>query len=420
MKARSPRAAGTSRPPARTRRERGEASSAAALAREYEVVALVLQGGGALGAYQAGVYEALHEGGIAPTWFAGVSIGAINAAILAGNPPEQRVERLREFWDRVVQPASPLAWPGRFARDLIAAWPADPALAQWNQALAAADALVHGQDGFFRPRRTPPLFETAGSIGATSFYDTTPLRETLERLVDFDRIAAGEVRLAVGATNVRSGNVVWFDSATTRLGPEHIMASGALPPAFPAVVIDGEAYWDGGVVSNTPLQYVLETEPRRDTLALQVDLWSARGPVPKTLADVLERQKDIQYSSRTRLGTDAVARQQKLRAALTELVRRVPAKDLPPNLLSDLQPWLCDRVYNIVHLIHQSKAHDEQYKDYAFSPLAMREHWAGGVDDMRRTLREADWFRPPPREVGVVTHDIHRADRRRSGGAGAP
>jgi len=280
--------------------------------------------------------------------------------------------------------------------------------------MAAADALAHGQDGFFRARRTPAFAEPPGSAAATSFYDTSPLRDTLERLVDFDRIAAGEVRLAVGATHVRSGNVVWFDSATTRIGPEHIMASGALPPAFPAIEIDGEHYWDGGVVSNTPLQYVLETEPRRDTLALQVDLWSARGQLPKTLLDVFERQKDIQYSSRTRLGTDAVARQQTLRAALTELVKRVPADGLPAGLLDDLAPWLCDRVYNIVHLIYRAKAHEEQYKDYAFSPLAMNGHWASGAEDMRKTLRHPDWFEPPSREVGVATHDVHRTEPRAS------
>ncbi len=413
MTARDP--AGTSRAP---RKRRPAASTPAALARNYEVVALVLQGGGALGAYQAGVYEALQEGGIEPTWFAGVSIGAINAAILAGNPPERRVERLRAFWEQVVEPAAAWAWPGAAVRELLSSWPQTAAVRAWTGASAAFDALAHGQDGFFRARRTPPFAETEGSDAATSFYDTTPLRATLERLVDFDRIAAGGVRLAVGATQVRSGNVVWFDSATTRIGPEHIMASGALPPAFPAIEIDGEPYWDGGVVSNTPLQYVLETEPRRDTLALQVDLWSARGERPKTLDDVLERQKEIQYSSRTRLGTDAVARQQKLRAALTELVHRVPARDLPPELLAELQPWLCDRVYNIIHLIYRSKAHEEQFKDYAFSPPAMRGHWASGADDMRRTLRHAGWFEPPAREVGVVTHDIHRlaAQKRRKDG----
>jgi NTE family protein len=396
------------------RRPRRQKRSAATLAARYDVVALVLQGGGALGAYQAGVYEALQEGGIEPTWFAGVSIGAINAAILAGNPAERRIERLREFWQQVVRPASPLAWPGMLVREALTQWPADPSLTQWNSAMAAADALAHGQDGFFRARRTPAFAEPPGSAAATSFYDTSPLRDTLERLVDFDRIAAGEVRLAVGATHVRSGNVVWFDSATTRIGPEHIMASGALPPAFPAIEIDGEHYWDGGVVSNTPLQYVLETEPRRDTLALQVDLWSARGQLPKTLLDVFERQKDIQYSSRTRLGTDAVARQQTLRAALTELVKRVPADGLPAGLLDDLAPWLCDRVYNIVHLIYRAKAHEEQYKDYAFSPLAMNGHWASGADDMRKTLRHPDWFEPPSREVGVATHDVHRTEPRAS------
>ncbi len=385
---------------------RVETASPAELAARFEQVALVLQGGGALGAYQAGVYEALHEAGIRPDWFAGVSIGAINAAILAGNAPAHRVERLHAFWDLVVQPASPLAWPGALMRDTLGAWPGN-GVATWTGALAAVDAIAHGQRGFFEARHTLPFLQPAGSAAATSFYDTAPLKATLERFVDFDRIGCG-ARLSVGAVNVRTGNVVYFDSSRMKLRAEHIMASGALPPAFPAVEIDGEAYWDGGIVSNTPLQHVLGEQPRRDTLALQVDLWSARGDVPATLPDVFERQKDIQYSSRTRLGTDMVERLQKLRVALAELVRRVHEDDLPPGLLDDVRPWMCDRVHTIVHLIYRAKPYEEQYKDYAFSPLSMRGHWDSGREDMQRTLAHPSYFAPPPRDVGVVTHDIHR------------
>jgi NTE family protein len=254
-----------------------------------------------------------------------------------------------------------------------------------------------------RPKSSYP------SPASTSFYDTTPLKATPERLVDFDRINSDGVRLSIGATNVASGNFRYFDSALERIRPEHVLASGALPPAFPAVVVDGEHYWDGGLVSNTPLEYVLESVPRRDTLVLQVDLWNARGPLPRNLLDVLEREKDIQYSSRTRQGTDQVAARQRLRNALGLLLERIPDGSLPPALRGELEPWLCDRVFNIVHLIYRAKPYEEQYKDYAFGPATMREHWASGRGDMHDSLAQPAFFTLPERGLGVVTHDIHRA-----------
>jgi len=374
----------------------------------YETVALVLQGGGALGSYQCGVYEALHEAGIRPNWFAGTSIGAINAAILAGNAPEHRVERLREFWTTVSEPAGALTWPFTALTALFDLLPPNPHINSSISALSAVGALVEGQRGFFSARSTSPFLLNDGSAKATSFYDTSPLKATLERLIDFDRINSEGVRLSVGAANVRSGNVRYFDSSIERIRAEHIMASGALPPAFPAIIIDEEPYWDGGTVSNTPLDYVLTSEPRRDSLVFQVDLWSAPGKVPQTMMEVFERQKDIQYSSRTRFGTDMIARLQKLRNALGLLLKEIPAKNVPPALLKDLQPWLCDRVFNIIHLIYQAKHDEEQYKDYAFDVATMREHWASGLGDMQRSLTHPQFFVPPTREVGVVTHDIHR------------
>jgi len=377
-------------------------------AARYETVALVLQGGGALGSYQCGVYEALHDAGLRPNWFAGTSIGAINAAILAGNAPELRIERLREFWNTICRPAGAFAWPAN-ALAAMAGWlPPSAPLDAWMNALGAFGALAQGQQGFFRPRPLPPFAFADGSAAATSFYDTGELKATLERLVDFDRINGDGVRLSVGAANVATGNFRYFDSARERIRPEHVMASGALPPAFPAVAIDGQHYWDGGLVSNTPLEYLLEAEPRTDTLVLQVDLWSARGALPKTMQDVLEREKDIQFSSRTRLGTDTVARRQRLRAALHALLQKVPARDVPAQMLEDLRPWMCDRVFNIIHLIYQAKSYEEQYKDYSFGAATMREHWRSGVEDMRRSLGHPEFFVPPSRRVGVVTHDIHR------------
>ncbi len=382
--------------------------SAVELTGGFERVALVLQGGGALGAYQCGVYEALHDAGIRPHWFAGTSIGAINAAIIAGNAECDRVDRLHAFWDQITGHSATMAWP-LDALNLWAAWlPPSNVLSSGLAATSALGSLGFGQSGFFSPRSTSPLLLADGSPQATSFYDTDPLRRTLERLIDFDRINHGELRLSVGAANVSTGNVRYFDSAIEPLRAEHIMASAALPPAFPAIEIDGGLWWDGGIVSNTPLDYVLASTPRLDSLLLQVDLWSARGQCPKSIMDVLERQKDIQYSSRTRYGTDTVAREQKLRNALGQLIDALPGGKLPAKLEAVLNPWLCDRVFNIIHLIYQAKHHEEQYKDYAFGAAAMREHWKGGLADMQHTLNRPEFFAVPSRDLGVVTHDIHR------------
>ena len=372
----------------------------------YDVVALVLQGGGALGAYQAGVYEGLHEAGIRPTWLAGISIGALNTAVIAGSPESQRVDRLREFWETIC--AAPVEWPA--AEGLAEALPFAFDLRSIHNAAAAMRALFQGQPGFFKPRFPPPFLSPFAGDAATSFYDTTPLRDTLLRLVDFDRLNSGDIRVSVGAVNVRSGNFAYFDTAERRLGPEHFMASGALPPGFPAIEIDGEFYWDGGVVSNTPLSYVLSTEPRRDTLAFQVDLWSAKGRLPDDLMEVTSRQKDIQYSSRTRLITAYMLQMQKMRQALQTVMERLPEKDRQDPEIKAIAELACHRAYNIVHLIYQSKAYEGHSKDYEFGLDAMREHWQSGLDDIRRTLADPRRLDRPPPDVGVVTHDVHRGE----------
>jgi NTE family protein len=264
----------------------------------------LLQGGGALGAYQAGVYEGLAETGEAPDWIAGVSIGGINAALIAGNVPERRVTRLREFWERVTS-NSPVILPASL--DLMR-----PFL---NRA-SAASAMVMGIPGFYTPRFPPPSMAPDGTTGALSYYDTSPLKATLEELVDFDLINQKRVRLSLGAVNVRTGASVYFDNTKTRIRPEHVMASGALPPAFPPVEIDGEIYWDGGIVSNTPLWYVLDEDPRMNALIFQVDLFSAAAEAPNNLAQVQERQKDIQYSSKARFNIARLKEIEELRASL--------------------------------------------------------------------------------------------------------
>jgi NTE family protein len=379
-------------------------------AASYDCVALVLQGGGALGSYQCGVYEAMHAGGLRPDWVAGVSIGAINAAIIAGNAPERRVDRLRAFWETICQPLG-IGVPIALAvRSLLDASPQIPALHAWANSLGALGALLLGQQGFFHPRLPSPLLFDDGSARATSLYDPTPLRATLQEFIDFDRInAPGGVRLSVGVTSVTSGNLRYFDSSRERIGPDHLMASGALPPAFPAVEIDGEHYWDGGLASNTPLDYVLSAQPRRDSLVLQVDLWSARGGLPRNLGDVLDRQKDVQYSSRTRLNTDTAMQLHRLRHALHALLQMAPPKGLDPVVAQQLRAWACDRVFNIVHLIYEAKPYEEQFKDYAFGLGTMREHWATGRADMQKTLTHPGFFVKPARESSVVTHDVHRA-----------
>jgi NTE family protein len=369
----------------------------------FECIALVLQGGGALGAYQGGVYEALAEANIEPTWVAGISIGAINAALIAGNPPETRVDKLRAFWEVVTAP------PGlnmlQMMRDF---WQGDAARTFFNQ-LAASGAVMQGAPGFYQPRVPPPFFYPGGTVEATSYYDTSELRSTLEGLIDFDYLNSGKMRFSVGAVNVRSGNFVFFDTDDRVIKAEHIMASGALPPGFPAVEVDGELYWDGGLISNTPLQWVtsggLKGE-RRDTLAFQVDLWSSRGEAPADLSEVITRQKEIQYSSRTRYNTDTFKQMQTIRRVLAEGLDKVP-----PDLLDNeegriLRSFADRKVFSVVHLIYRSKNYEKQSKDYEFSATSMREHWQAGYNDTVRSLRHPEALQRPTNRAGVATFDL--------------
>lgn len=366
----------------------------------FESVALLLQGGGALGAYQAGVYEALLDANVEPTWIAGISIGAINSAIIAGNPRETRVARLREFWELVSQPHDG-GW-GSLWTDLLNG---DMARSWVNQ-LAAGQIMAKGVPGFFKPRVPPPFLTPAGLPGATSWYDTAALKPTLERLVDFDRINARTMRFSVGAVNVRTGNFAYFDNETDIIGPQHIMASGALPPAFDAVEIEGEFYWDGGLVSNTPLDWVLSARSDLDTLIFQVDLWSAQGVLPHDLPEVAVRMKEVQFSSRTRSATDSFKKLQRLRAAFNELYAQ-----LPPELAATPQARLLAEasdpaVYNIVQLVYRSATYEGQSKDYEFSRRTMEEHWEAGRRDALATLSHPEVLAPPTAAHSVQTFDF--------------
>ena len=383
---------------ARTRHKRGQPP--------FECVALLLQGGGALGAYQAGVYEALAEASIHPNWVAGISIGAINSALIVGNPPNRRVDRLREFWNEITN-----QFPGGAADQLLLS----PGMGDWQRGLisqlSAGLAMTMGAPGFFAPRIISPFAYPSGAIEATSFYDTTRLKSTLERLVDFDRINSGTVRLSMGAVNVRSGNFVYFDTTTHKIGPEHVMASGSLPPGFPAVEIDGELYWDGGLVSNTPLEWVLESEPRRDTLAFQVDLWSAVGKFPRNLADVETRRKEIQYSSRTRANTDHFKHVQRLRHAVAALLDDLPDDMKEHFAVEVLRSPAARKAYNIVHLIYRARNYEGHSKDYEFSSASMQPHWRSGYHDTIRTLRHPHIFERPTNREGVAIFDLEHDGR---------
>jgi NTE family protein len=356
--------------------------------------ALVLQGGGALGAYQAGVYAGVYEKHKALDWVAGVSIGAINAALIAGNPPELRVARLREFWDVVSSGPAQRLPPGWSDRALFNQW-------------SANSTAMFGVPGFFKPRNNPVLLMLGGAAPVLSYYDTSPLKSTLERLVDFDRINDCDIRLSVGAVNVRSGNSVYFDNTRQRIGPEHIMASGALPPGFAPVHIDGEDYWDGGIVSNTPLQYVLDTHPRTESLlVLQVDLFSARGIMPRTLAETLERQKDITYSSRTRMNTDALASNMNLQQAVADLIAKLPASLRKDPSVAAVCAQLTHQPIEIVHLIYRDKPYELDSKDYEFSRASVDEHWEAGLRDIRNTLEHPELLRAAAQANGVTTFDL--------------
>ena len=361
-------------------------------------VALVLQGGGALGAYQAGVYEALAERGYLPDWITGISIGAINGAIIAGNPPERRVERLREFWELITDgiAGKPLL-EGDFARGIFNEW-------------SALASVTSGVEGFYTPRVPPAWLQPWGTEGALSFYDTAPLRATLERLIDFELLNSKAVRFSVGAANVRKGNSVYFDSKRRRIGPEHIMASAALPPGFPPVDIDGEHYWDGGVLSNTPLEHLLDVHRDENMLVFQLDLFSAQGNLPRNLLDVYERHKDILYSSRTRKNTNAVRDAQKLRQAADRLYQKLPSKFKDDPDVVYIRDVCADfGLISIVQLIYRDKYYETQAKDYEFSRVSMQEHWQTGLNDTRRTLNHEDQWLAPPRDLEAVrTFDITR------------
>lgn len=362
--------------------------------KEHELpgqVVLVLQGGGALGSYQAGVYEALHEAGIEPDWIIGTSIGAINASLIAGNPPEQRLTRLREFWKRMEQKplfAVPGAWPG------------------FHDALGYWTTLMRGIPGFF----TPNPFAHMGldyPLGAdqVGYYSTSALEQTLLQLVDFSLVNQCTPRLTVGAAHVRTSEMRYFDSRDHNIDVKHVMASGALPPAFPPVRIDGELYWDGGILSNTPTEAVFDDNPRKNSLIFAVHMWNPAGSEPQTMAEVLNRQKDIQYSSRI---ASHIARQQqthRLRHIISELTSLLPGDVQQQPAVKNMTAYGCPTRMHVIRLLAPQLERENYTKDVDFSPSGISQRWHAGYVHTRRMLERRPWIGTFDPLAGVILHE---------------
>jgi len=352
-------------------------------------VVLVLQGGGALGAYHGGVYEAMHEAGLEPEWVIGTSIGAINGAIIAGNRLEERLERLHEFWRRIAQGSPPdvPTWPGL-----------NGAFSHWT-------TLAAGVPGFFRPR--PPAWVNAPvGVDLASYYSTAPLRETLGELIDLEVLAQKKPRLTVGAVNVPKGQMHYFDSRHMALGVDHVMASGALAPWFPAVRIDGEAYWDGGLYSNTPLEVIFDDNPRRDSLIFAANVWQPTGPEPESIWEVMGRQKDIQYASRA---DSHIARQKQIhhmRRIIRELAKHVPKEERDAAHIQKMDTWGCSTTMHVVRLLAPALASEDYWKDIDFTAAGIGARWQAGLDDARRMIERAPWQAPVDPMEGVVVHEL--------------
>lgn len=358
---------------------------------------LVLQGGGALGAYQGGAYEGLHKHGTEIDWVVGTSIGAINGAIIAGNRPEVRVEKLRAFWQRVARDA-PVLLPFFNTPD----W-----LRPWSEVGKVWDTVSRGVPGFFKPRANSMWnMNRNGPINQASFYDTSPLEATLNELVDFKYLNAKHVRLTVSAVNIATGELKKFDNMIDKVTAKHIMASGALPPGFPPVEIDGATYWDGGIYSNTPIDIVLDDAERSNTLCFMIDLWDPTEKAPASIAEAITRQKDIQYASRSAEHLDDHERMQNLRRAIQLLSERLPAKDRQSPAVKQLMALGCTSTINIVRLIMKALPHDDQNKDIDFASTTLEARWQAGLNDIARALSHKAWLQTPPFNIGMVVHEL--------------
>ena len=355
-------------------------------------VVLVLQGGGALGAYQAGVYQALQEAGVEPDWIVGTSVGAINASLIVGNAPQDRLARLNEFWNRMQRTSQ---------------WDLRGVLPGFADKWSYWTTLTHGIPGFFTPN---PLAHAGDGYplgpDRAGYYSTAPLQATLSELVDFDLINRGSPRLTVGAAHVRTSQMTYFDSRHCKLDVKHIMASGALPPAFPAVRVDGELYWDGGILSNTPTEVVLDDNPRKDSLIFTVHLWNPVGDEPNTMADVLNRQKDVQYSSRIASQITRHQQTHRLRHVINELAARLPEFERDRPEMKELMSYGCQTRMHVVQLLAPQLSRENHTKDVDFSPTGIRQRWDAGYAHTRAVLAREPWVGQFDPLSGVILHTV--------------
>jgi NTE family protein len=371
----------------------------------FEGVALVLQGGGALGAYQAGVFQAIHEANIEVNWLCGTSIGAINGALIAGNPPARRVERLRDFWEAVTKP--PIRFPNVPGFSELP-WNGNGHARHWNNKISAFTTMVQGAPGFFTPRPFPPVNSPAETPDVVSYYDPAPLTKTLARLVDFDLINAKSMRLSVGATNVRTGAPVYFENNERSITAAHIIASASLPPAFPPTEIGGEYYWDGGVVSNSPMQFVVDKAQRSSVLVFQVDLWDATGDVPLDIPSANLRAMEIHSASRLNITLEQYKKTQKFRHALSRFLDQLPDRCQNDPEVQFLAEEARVKVATIVQLKYQSRKHETAGKTFEFSRLTMEEHWQAGYEDTKAALGEPAVLELPHVSEAARLFDVHR------------
>ncbi len=371
----------------------------------FERVALVMQGGGALGAYQAGVFQAIHEADIQVDWLCGTSIGAINGALIAGNPPQRRVERLREFWETITRP--PIRLPNMpWLADLPRAL--DDQSRAWLNKMSAFGTMLNGVPGFFVPRAMPPLSSPAESPDQASYYDTAPLKALLERLVDFDLINSQAMRFSVGATNIRSGTTVYFENVDRPITAAHVMASASLPPGFPPTEIDGEYYWDAGLVSNSPMQFVIDNRQGHSALVFRVDLWDANGEVPLDITSAYLRAVEIHSANRVNISLDQYRRMQKFRLALRTLLDQLPERCHNDPNIRLLAEEAHVTLVTVVQLKYQSKKYETAGKTFEFSRASMEERWRAGYEDTTAALDEPAVLELPDITEGARSFDVHR------------
>ncbi|MDO5686540.1 MAG: DUF3734 domain-containing protein [Neisseria sp.] len=396
--------------------------------KQYDRISLLLQGGGALGAYQAGIYEGIHREGIEIDDIAGISIGALNTALIAGNPPEKRIDALRRFWQLIthrnytpsymnwyksaldgintlgkidtLSHVMPYVFENQFLRQQLRIF---------ESSFEAFQTMMEGQRGFFKPRYFMPYDTTPNHL---SYYTTDKLRDTLKEFVDLKLVnQPDKMRVSVSAVNVRTGNQATFCNWREELTLEHFIASGALPPGFPAVEIDGEYYWDGGLVSNTPLNDSIDHDEFRNQLIFQVDLWDAKGQLPENLLEIDERVKDIQYSSKTRMVTDMMEQKHRYTRLIKKLLAQIP-EDKQAAAIDEARQIVEMGVKNVIQLVYRKKSYERGHKDYEFSENTMSEHWESGLQDIAATFRHLDWFQLPEGDEIFVAHDIHNERKR--------